>query len=268
MLMFQKDEALLGGKNLLGKKMEIWKIYKWIKEKAGIEKVDPQNIQKIREVLSKFSLDKIAKIFNIKKLRSLEYIDLFLFRLLTDPTPRQKMVLYFLFKRTPPTSLSSICKELGFGTLYSSQMIVSLKILEDMGLVRTKTTFKNNRRFSIVEIYYSRFKDYWPDIEEWKSIKVKKEKMIRKRANKGEQMKRAFLIISQEMKGKLSPEIIKIVKGLTRGDFHQRGWEIDARSLSKLKKRLLKMQVEKFIKKLEEAPKAYFIFENFVKMLI
>jgi len=39
--------------------MKIWKIYEEIKEKAGVKKVDPENIQKIREVLSFPSLEEI-----------------------------------------------------------------------------------------------------------------------------------------------------------------------------------------------------------------
>jgi DNA-binding MarR family transcriptional regulator len=247
----------------MGLKMEIWEIYQWIKKKAGIEKVDPQNIQKIREVLSNITLDEIAKVFEIKRPRVLEYINFFLIRFLTDPMPRQKLVLYTLSKRNPPTSLSSISRELGFGTLYSSQALVPLKILEDMGLVRSKTILRNNRRFSIIEICHQKFKEYWPDIEEWKSIKTKKEKMIKGRASKGEQMKRAFSIIAKETKGDFGPKVVKTIKSLTRGDFHERGWEIDARSLGKLKKRLLKMPLEKFVKKLKEAQEA-FLFSKFL----
>lgn len=238
--------------------MKIWEIYEEIKEKAGVEKVNPENIQKIREVLSLSSLEEIAKKHGIINPRSLGQLDLLLLHFLKDPTPKQKAVLYYLFKKSNlPTSLSAIHRKLGFGSPYSCQRFISLKILEEMGLIRSKVVFRGNHKFSIIAIECQRFKEYWPDIENWSLLKIEqKERSVKERNKKGEQTRRAFRIISEELKGrggKLSPEVVKIIKGLNRGDFHERGWEIRPRSLGNLKKRLLKMPIVKFIFYLKEA---------------
>jgi hypothetical protein len=180
--------------------------------------------------------------------RSLAQLDLLLVRFFKDPSQKQKAVLYQLFRSKAPTSLKAIHRELGFGNPYSYQRFLSAKILEDMGLIRLRIVYRGYHRFSIIAISHQKFKDYWPDIEEWRLIKVKKEKKIRKRANAGEQMKRALEIIKDEIKGKSKSGITEIIKGLTRGDFHERGWEITARSLGNLKKRLLKMLLKNSLK--------------------
>jgi hypothetical protein len=226
-----------------------------LKRKSGIE---PKDIEKFREFLRKISLKDIVKEYGLKE-RELHQVKLLIFDFFLNPKPKQKAVLFALSKSKPPTSLKGIYRALGLGNVYCPYLI-SLKILEDLGLIKAKTIFKGNQRFTIAEINSQKFKEYWPEIESWQKIEIKKEKVV-KRAKMGEQMKRAFQIIYEEMGGKFSPEIIKIVKGLSRGDFHQRGWEITPRSLGRLKNRILKMPIKKFIKNLEEAERsAFFIF--------
>jgi hypothetical protein len=245
--------------------MKIVKIYEEIKKKAGVEKVNPENIEKIREIFPSISPKEIAKKYGMTNRRSLAQLDLLLVRFFKDPSQKQKAVLFALSRSKPPTSLRKIYRELGLGNVYSCPYFISLKILEDLGLIKTKTIFRGNQRLTITDINSQKFKEYWPEIESWQKIEIKKEKIV-KRVKMGEQMKRAFQIIYEEMGGKFSPEIVKIVKGLSRGDFHQRGWEITPRSLGRLKNRILKMPIKKFIKNLEEAQEAFFIFENFVKI--
>lgn len=239
--------------------MKIWKIYEEIKEKAGVEKVDPENIQKIREVLSFPSLEEIAKKQGVEDRRSLKQLDLLLFRFLKDPTPKQKAILYYLFKKSNlPTSLTAVHKKLGFGTAYSCDRFLSAKILEDMGLIRLRVIFKGNHKFSINDINRQRFKEFWPEIEEWGALKGNKKENFKK-TKKGEQMGRAFAIFNERLKGRKFPlEVLEIIREelideLSRGDYHERGWEIFPRVFCKLKKRLLKMPINKFISRLEGA---------------
>jgi hypothetical protein len=226
-----------------------------LKRKSGIE---PKDIEKFREFLRKISLKDIVKEYGLKE-RELYQVKLLIFDFFLNPKPKQKAVLFALSKSKPPTSLRKIYRGLGLGNVYSCPYLISLKILEDLGLVKVKTILKGNQRSTITAIYSEKFKEYWPGIENWGNVEIKKVKKIH-RAKMGEQLKRAFQIINEEMKGKFSPEIIKIVKGMTRGDFHQRGWEITPRSLGRLKNRILKMPIKKFIKKLEEAEKSAFLF--------
>lgn len=238
--------------------MRIWNIYQDIKKKTGIEKVTPENISKIREILSTFSPSETAEKYGVKNPRSQKYLDLILFRFLKNPTLRQKAVLYYLFKESNiPTSLNAVYRKLGFGTPYSCQPFLSAKILEDMGLIRLKIVYRGYHRYSIIAVYRQRFKEYWPDIEDWDSIKIdKKERPIKKRIKKGEQIRRAFLIINDELResgGKFNPEVVETIRGLNRGDFRERGWEISPRYLTKLKKRLLRMPIASFISHLKQA---------------
>jgi hypothetical protein len=233
-------------------------IYQDLKRKSGI---DPKEIEKFREFLQSISLKEIAKDYGLKE-RELYQVKLLIFDFFLNPKPKQKAVLFALSKSKPPTSLRRIYRELGFGNIYSCPYLISLKILEDLDLIKAKTIFKRNQRLTITHINSQKFKEYWPEIESWQKIEIKKEKIV-KRAKMGEQMKRAFQIIYEEMGGKFSPEIIKIVKGLNRGDFHQRGWEITPRSLGRLKNRILKMPIKKFIKNLEEAERSAFLFFKF-----
>lgn len=245
---------------------KIWKIYQKIKEKAGIKEVNPENVSKIKELLCSISLNEMAKNHGMNRPR---YLKELIYYPLINPTEKQKMILYYLFKKSrPPTSLRAIQKKLNLCSPYSCPAFFSLKILEDMGLVKTKKIWKRGQRYSIIGINRELFKSYWPDVESWGSIKQEKEKITRKRANKPRiQMERAFQIISEELKEKreiFTPEVIelvrKIIKNLNRGDFRERGWQITARSLSNLRRRLLKMPESKLISYLKSEAKKIGLF--------
>ena len=230
------------GDEYLGKIMEI---YEEIKKKAGIERIRAENIEEFRKTLKEISLAEITREHGIKDKRQTTYLKNLLFDFFLNPIQKQRKVLYFLYRYSrPPTSIKAIHKMLGFGNPYSCQRFVSTRILQDMGLIEVQET--KFPKFRISKVNRELFKKYWPNIERWE---LKEKKAIpEKRAKKGQQMEKFFLILFEKIKEKgFTPEIYDEIRRINRGDFKERGWDIKNRVLTKIKRRTLKMPIVKLV---------------------
>lgn len=218
-------------------------LYSRLKQEAGISgKVTPQNISKIRNFVSQvyFQNSRVEK--TKKYMVNIVTIDS-VFNLLIEPSPCQKKFLFALFKSDvkakKPLTTTSIEKKVGIGI---GSACPSSNILENMILIE-----KNGRK--IVKINQNVFKNYWPEIENWKEIKSKKTNkgketpnvVYKKRINQGKK------IIKDELKimGILLREadkttIQKIIKNIRRSDFTKNEWKISSNSVPSFRKRLLK----------------------------
>jgi len=234
------------GDEYLGKIMEI---YEEIKKKAGIERIGAENIEEFRKTLREISLAEITREHGIKDKRQTTYLKNLLFDFFLNPIQKQRKVLYFFYKYSrPPTSIKAIHKMLGFGNPYSCQRFVSTRILQDMGLIEVQET--KFPKFRISKVNRELFKKYWPNIDDW--VPKEEKKISRDKVKKGQHLERLFLILADKIREKgFTPAIRDEIKKINRGDFKERGWDIKARVLTKLKRKVLTMETQKFLKNLE-----------------
>jgi len=230
--------------------LRIIETYQEIKEKAGIERPGPENFERFKKTLSDFFYKEIVGKKGTKNERQLLYQKNLLLDFFFSPTPKQKKILFFLYKYSqPPTSIRSIHRMLGFGNPYSCQRFVSTRILQDMRLIEVQE--KKFPKFRVTKINRELFRKYWPDIEEWKPKETKKNS--RERTKKGQHLQRLFLILVDKIKEKgFTPAIYEEIKRINRGDFKERGWDIKARVLTKTKRKILRMPNRKLINEIEK----------------
>jgi hypothetical protein len=129
-------------------------VYKRLLEDAGISRLTPENIHKVRENLLGYSVTQLSRESGVS--RTVVFTVL---RLLSeDPLYSQKLILHEMYKREKGLILRKIGKDVN---VPSYRYRVPLHILEEMGVLsRCGSGWK-------FEINRETMKKYWPDIDSW-----------------------------------------------------------------------------------------------------